>query len=112
MLPVLLNLPKADQDWSVFSFHHRSSHDLIRQAIQAQRGVSLASYSLDPIPNAAFQQWLEWNQQSHIEMNNVLKAQSADLETLDPRDEHQLRAWVYLHYLEHQTAERILGISS
>lgn len=92
--------------------HHRISHDVIRQAIADQRGINLPYYQLDPIPMFAFSQWAEWNQQSHIDMNNVLNAPSVDLETLDPRDENVLRAWIYLHWQEHQTAERTLGISS
>jgi hypothetical protein len=112
VLAALLNTPKTDEDWARFSFHHRSSHEAIRVAIAANRGVSLPSYSLDPIPFNAFQQWLEWNQQAHTDMNNVLQRQGTDLEDVNAQDERQWRAWVYLHFLEHQTAETTLGIAS
>lgn len=112
MLALLLNTPQSDEDWSRFSFHHRASHDLIRQAIAAQHNVTLPPYPLDPIPFFAFKQWLENNQAAHVDMNGVLKAQGADIEDLDPTDARQLQAWIFLHAVEHQTAERILGIGS
>lgn len=112
MLAALLNTPKGDEDWARFSLHHRISHDVIRQAISDQRGVSLPAYELDPIPFFAFNQWLLLNQQSHSEMNNVLQVSGIDLEDLNPDDERVLRSWIYLHWQEHTTAERILGVAS
>ena len=49
MLAALLNTPKSAEDWNRYTFHHRTSHDLIRRAIASQRNVNLASYLIDPM---------------------------------------------------------------
>jgi hypothetical protein len=112
MLAALLNVPKNDDEWAIFSFHHRASHQAIRQAIAKQHNTILPDYPLDPIPFFAFQDWLKSNQSAHQDMDSVLGSQSSDIEDLNPLDERELQAWVFLHYVEHQTAEKILGIGS
>lgn len=112
MLPILLNTPKSVDEWDRFSFHHRTSHDLIRQAIQTQFNVALPDYVLDPIPLNQPLFFLENNQQAHTDFDGILGVQSSDLEDVNLSDERQLQAWIYLHYLEHQTAENTLGIAS
>jgi len=69
-------------------------------------------YQLDPIPEQAFQDWLERNQQTHIEMDAAIGAQSVDLTDVDPSKKNQLSAWIFLHYIEHQTAELALKIGT
>lgn len=73
-------------------------------------GVSLTEYSLDPIPTNDFSSWLQWNQESHTEMNGVLGLQGSDLEEVDFKNLQQLQPWIWLHFLEHQSAEQTLGI--
>lgn len=110
MLVYLLTPPETPQDWAAWSFHHRTDHDEIRAAIQAQKGENLPAYVLDPIPFFAFETWLERNGQTHVEMNGALGIQGADLETLDPESKEQLAAWIWVHYNEHQNARQALGI--
>lgn len=112
MLAALLNMPKTAEDWNRYTFHHRSSHDLIRKAIASQRGTNLQSYLIDPMAFQHPEQWLETNQQLHTEMNDVLAKPGVDLEEVDIKDERQLRAWLFLHYQEHLTAEQTLGVAS
>lgn len=112
MLPILLNAPKTKDEWDRFTLHHRTSHDLIRQAIRAQSGTDLPDLVLDPIALDQPKQWLQANQQLHTDMNTVLQLPSIDLEDIDVTQENQLQAWVFLHYQEHRTAEDRLGISS
>lgn len=110
MLVTLLNVPQSARDWEIWSFAHRESHDAINSAIRTQGGPTLADYQLDPIPPDDLRGWLERNQQAHNEMNGAVGAQSSDLLDVDLKDARQRAAWVWLHYLEHQTMEGLLKI--
>ena len=110
MLVALLNVPKTPQDWAIWSFAHKQSHLAIAAAIAAGGGAALPEYQLDPIPPNDLPNWLERNQNAHNDMNSVIGAQSSDLFDINLADERQRAAWVYLHFLEHQTAEQRLGI--
>ena len=112
MLALLLVPPRSPQDWSHWSFHHRASHDAIRKAIRDQLSVTLPEYVIDPIPNAAPRNFLENNQSAHTDMNDALNRPASDLENVDFTDEGQLRAWIYLHWQEHNVAENALHIGS
>lgn len=112
MLAALLNIPSNQQEWDQWSWHHRLSHDAIRNAIEQQKSVGLTDYELDPIPYTDAVGWLQRNQQTHIEMNAPLKTYSSDLQDVNLQDDKQKQSWIWLHYLEHQTAERVLGIGS
>lgn len=110
MLVSLVTAPTNASEWAVWSLAHRDSHALIRQAIQAKFGITLAEYQLDPIPFNDLTQWLDNNQQSHNDMNGVLGTQSSDLQEADFSDPAKLQAWIYLHRREHETASAILKI--
>jgi hypothetical protein len=112
MLAALLNTPSTDNEWQIWSWHHRLSTSAINSAISQQKKINLTDYQLDPINRAFFQDWLERNQQSHIDFDAAVGAQSVDLTDVDPSNHNQFQAWIFSHYLEHQTAERILGIGS
>lgn len=112
MLPAILNAPKTPEDWARWSFNHRSSHDLIRQAIRTQFNVDLPDYQLDPIELHQTKLFLEANQQAHTDFNGVLKLPGSDLEDINVEADRELQSWVYLHWQEHNIAERALGISS
>jgi response regulator of citrate/malate metabolism len=106
----LLNVPRSDTDWAIFSFAHASTHQEIRQAILARYSVVLGDYVLDPINFSTFQEWLEKVQQTHTEMNGLLGLPSNDLTGLDVQDEGQLAAWIYLNWQEDSAARSALGI--
>ena len=110
MLARLLNPPRSADEWQLFGFDHLDSHDRIRAAIAAQGGPALNSYQVYPIPLEQIRVFLTANQQLHIDMDSALGLQASDLQDVDLTDEHQLAAWINLHWLEHQTAERTLGI--
>lgn len=110
MLVTLVTTPTNASEWAVWSYAHRDSHALIRQAIQAQFNINLIEYPLDPIPFDSLTQWLDWNQQAHNDMNGVLGTQSSDLQEADFNDPAKLQAWIYLHRREHETASSILKI--
>jgi hypothetical protein len=108
----LLNVPRSEAEWNIWAFNHRVSHDTIRAGIAAKGGPALADYQIDPIPPQAMPQWLQDNQQLHIDMNSALGQQSSDLQDVDLSDERQLIAWIAIHYQEHFDAEVAAGVSS
>lgn len=110
MLVTLLNVPRSEEDWQIWSFAHAQSHQAINQTIKDKGGPALADYQLDPIPADDVKGWLERNQQAHDEMNGAVGAQSSDLLDVELEDERQRVAWIWLHFLEHQTMEQKLGI--
>jgi hypothetical protein len=74
--------------------------------------LNLTDYIVDPINLKYFTDWLQRNQQLHIEMDAAVNSQPIDLSQLDPTNKNQLQAWIYSHFLEHQTAENILKIGT
>lgn len=108
MLANLLSIPRTGEQWALWSFNHRTSHDAIRAAIQAKKGVTLADYPIDPIPN--FETFLEVNSQLHTDMNGQLGTPGVDLQDANLEDEREKTAWIFLHYQEHYVAETALGI--
>ncbi len=112
MLPVLTEIPRNIDDWNRWSFHHRSSHTAIRQAILQQGGPNLPEYQLYPIDFGHFTDFLQNNAQSHIDMLAVLGIPGEDLQDVDIRQENQLVAWIFLHAQDHRNAEMTLRIGS
>lgn len=111
MQATLFEVPRTADDWQRWSWNHRTSHQVIRQAIRARGGPNLPDYVLT-VSEEDFGGFLERNQLSHVDMNGVIGAQSADLEELDPKDERQLIAWCWIHAMEHRVAENALGVGS
>lgn len=105
-------MPRSEAEWSIWSFNHRISHDVIRAGIAAKGGPQLSDFQIDPIPPSAMPRWLQNNQQLHIDMNAVLGQQSVDLQDVDLADERQLIAWIAIHYEEHFVAEAAAGVAS
>ena len=112
MLAVLLENPRTPEEWERWSFHHRASHDLIRDTIKQKGGPSIQDFILYPISHADFGSFLGNNQQAHIQMLGALGIQSEDLSSLDPANQEQLGSWCYQHWFDHFSAENRLGISS
>lgn len=70
----------------------------------------LTDYVLYPVNQQGFQDFLQANQQAHNDFNSFLGLQSSDIEELDPKNDNQLRAWIYLNYQELFSACSTLGI--
>lgn len=111
MLSALLNTPSTDQQWQIWSWHHRLSHDEIRQAL-FKRGVSVVDYAIEPINPSDPSGFLQRNSQLHLEMNNALSLGSQDLQDVNLGNEDQKVSWIMVHWREHQDAEVTLGIGS
>lgn len=112
MLAAIINVPSSDPEWSEWSWHHRLSHSAILSAARQQRGAILVDYVLDPIDRERIEDWLERNQQMHVDATGLVGSQSVDLTDVDFQDPRQVQSWLYLHWQEHQTIERRLGIGS
>ena len=111
MLANLLNSPRSDVDWSIWSFSNQQAVIEIQRAIVGKGGPSLPQYQLDPIAAAdGRRQFLEWNAQSHIDFNAELGLSGVDLQSVDLDQENQRQAWVFLNYQELYTACSKLGI--
>jgi len=106
----LLNVPRTENDWNVWSQAHRQSHDAIRQAIQAQKNVFTMDYPLEPIDFREIKGWLQRNSQTHIEQTGAVGLQSHDIQDVDFQDEAAKVSWVSIHFQEHFDLEQALGI--
>src|ERR1700683_4059733 len=106
----LLNTPVSPQDWSVWSYAHRDQHKQILEAIQAKFGVNLTEYPIDPIALDDFDDFLNWNQRYHNDMNGILGTQGSDLQQANLTDPSQREAWIYLHRREHENVANILHL--
>jgi hypothetical protein len=112
MQAALIEVPKTREQWDAWSWHHRSSHIAIRQAILARGGPNLPEYIMWPIEFNQFSYFLQANSQSHTDMLSVLHIQSEDLLDVNMQDDNQKSAWIYLHALDHRNVEIALGITS
>lgn len=112
MLAALLNVPATQNDWNIWSWHHRLSHSAILGAALRQRDIELTDYVIDPINLQGIEDWLERNQQLHVDADGLVGSQSIDLTDVDFQDPKQLQAWMYLHWQDHTTIEQRLGIGS
>lgn len=71
----------------------------------------LQFFILDPIAHHNTQRWLFDHQRSHDLINDLLGVTGNDLETVDFTDQKQFRAWLDLHFPEHQSWATALNIS-
>lgn len=94
----LLEVPKNENDWALFTFSLRDQTNRIRQAILQQKGINLTEYQIYPVDFNKSQEYLENVQQSQEDINSTLGLQSVDLESVDFKDQKQLISWVNLLY--------------
>jgi len=110
MLAALLNVPRDEREWTIWSLHNRLDHADIRQAILAQKKIALADYNLDPIFPNDVQGWLNRHQQAHVDFTGALGQQGSDLLDVDFNDPKQVESWMWLHYSQHRDGRAALGI--
>jgi hypothetical protein len=112
MLIAILSVPRSEAEWATWSWHHRLSHDAIRQAIQAQKNINLVDYQVDPIAPQDITGFLQRDSQLHIEMTAAVGIASHDLQDVDFKDQNQLESWINVHWSEHRDTEDLLGLGS
>lgn len=106
----LQETPSQPDDWNRWSEHHRISHNEIRQAIRAQKGLDLPDYPIDPIRKESIGDFTQYNSQLHSDMNGALGLQGVDLLDVNFDDRAQRLSWIAQHAEEHRSAELALGI--
>lgn len=109
MLPALNNIPKTSEDWLLWAWHHRDSHNRIRRAILKTYGVNLTDFQIEPINPNDMTSFLQNNSEMHDGMNSALNLQSANLQDANLQEPRELEAWIKLHALEHHDVEAKLG---
>jgi hypothetical protein len=102
-------MPQTAQEWALWSWAHRDSHNRIRQAIKLDSGIDLVDYQIDPISPDDFSHFLQNNAQLHDDMNSVLQLNGVNLEDANLKEPAQLRSWINIHFKEHYDAEFKLG---
>lgn len=105
----MANIPHSDEDWKIWSWHHRDSHNRIRAAIKKVYGVDLTDYQVEPINPNQITDFLQNNSSLHDDMNSVLGLQNSDLQDANFQEPRELDAWIKIHVQEHFNAEAKLG---
>ena len=106
---MLYNVPLTEKDWNIWSLSHAESHRRIISAA-SRKGKGLTQYQLDPINFSDVVNFLNRNQQAHIDMNIVAGTKSPDLQSVDFQQQNQLAAWIALHARNHRDVEYALGV--
>jgi hypothetical protein len=107
----LFNIPASESDFHTFSFHDLDMHRQIIEAIQATRNIVLPLYPTDPIPLDDIAGWAEIHQEMHADFTRVLGIVGSDFSVLDPTNQSELSAWIYLHAQEMYQAATMLRLS-
>ncbi len=109
----LINVPREfaqSPDAHAWTFSNSADHDEIIQAIQAQYGIRLNTYIVDPFPTSDLTGWFFRHQNLHDDMNGVLGLTGSDFTDLDVSDQTEVNYWALQHYQEHLAARIALGI--
>lgn len=110
MLAAILNVPRNEAEWSIFSFNHFTDHQDLIQAIRAQKGISLSLSPIEPMPFFDLGSWLIRHAQMHIDFNGTLGLPGTDLSGFDINDPATLQGWIWDNFAEHQNAHAALKI--
>ena len=110
MLAATLNSPKSEVEWEQWSLANADAVAQIRQAILAQKGVTLPAYAIQPIPFNDIDSWLNNIQQGQNDFTAVLRQPAFDLTGVDLKDDNQRDAWIWLNYKAMSAACEALGI--
>ena len=109
MLPALNNIPRSEEEWRFWAWHHRDSHDRIRKAILKSLKINLTDYQVEPINPNDLTDFLQNNSQLHDDANSVLGLQSSNLQDANLQDDREFQAWIKIHAQEHYYMEAKLG---
>jgi hypothetical protein len=114
MLVALQDAPADQSGWEAFAFNNRASHDAISRALASRQSnpVTVPDLVLFPIEQTDFKGWLQRHALTHQQMDAALGSLSSDFSVLDVNDPAAVKRWIASHYLEHYTAETILGVAS
>ena len=107
----LYQIPRSPQEISQWVFDNAADHIFIVNGVQAKKGIALASYVLDPLPETDLTNWLWRHQTMHADFDSVLRIGGNDFSALDFQDPVALQYLVQLHFNEHLAAHTALGLT-
>lgn len=107
----ILSIPeKSMRGLEEWLFWHANDHVEILRGIQATTSVKLPEYVLDPANSQDLEGWALQHQQAHNDMNSQLGLQGSDLTAVDFKQEIELKAWLFINFMEHVAARQTIGI--
>lgn len=95
------------EEWAWHNFQH---HEALIQAVLKVKNIKLTAYRIWPFPKDMNSDWLEQHQQAHDDLDAALGLNGSDLSSVDYKDKRQLDAWLYQHFVSHQSAASALGL--
>ena len=96
------------KEWSFANFQH---HLAIDKGLLQVKGYSYNPLRLWPVDENDFRDFLQQHQQSHNVFNDVLGIAGRDLSQLDLKNKDHRDSWFFEHYIQHQAAAQILGLT-
>lgn len=106
----LQSVPQNENEWSVYTFALRVELQKIRTAIEAQKGITLTEWVVDPI-NPAFVKDFAGNvNRMEQDISEILGTASQDLSNIDFENKEALSEWVNTNYEQIYNAESALRI--
>jgi hypothetical protein len=113
-LAQLSAVPRTPVEMQQWAFANVSSHrDIARRIFETKR-LKLVEYPLEPFdPNdpVSLNNFLNLHADMHQQMDKALGLPSYALSEIDWADITALAQWISQHYVEHQAASSLLGVS-
>lgn len=106
----LYEVPPDPQSLASWAFSHMVHHRDIIARLNADHGLNLDTFILDPIDPSDMAQWLYQHQVMHNQMNAVLGISGFNLSELDWQEPDLVAAWISMNANEHYQAATILNI--
>lgn len=106
----LQEMPETENQWSVWTFAARTEITKIRQAIQAQKGIILNEYCIDPLSPPYAKDFLQNVNRMSQDFSAALGLQAEDLTDTDFNNKEKFGEWVNSFYQQVYSAEQQLGI--
>lgn len=110
MLAAVLNVPRSEEDWAIWSYANYDALNQIRAAILTQRGVRLPEYVVEPIPFQSIDVWLSNIQQANNDYSSALGQQGNNLTGVDFNNENEKESWINLNFMSLRAACSTLGL--
>lgn len=110
-LASVLYPPPTKDGWNEWTWANYQHHQAIETGLRQVKGLSPTIYRLWPVREQEFEDWLEQHQQAHTLFTQALGINGSDLSQLDFNDKPKRDAWMYSHFVDHQAAAQLLGLT-
>lgn len=102
----------TDQGLEEFFWANSQHHLALIDAVKQTMGVTMELFQIYPVtPGASLSTWEAQHQRQHDVLARVLGVPSTDLTSLDLKDKKAFDAWAFSHFLQHQAAGQLCGMS-